>query len=210
VIVERGVADRLCERLRLAAERVVVGHPLDAGVFMGPVISASSRAQLVAAQQRARDAGYEALVPGGVIEVPGRHGWYVRPAVHRAPRGLGAVAGYSDCELFGPDLAVTVVDDADEALALANDSRFGLACAVYTASRARFEALADELEVGVVHWNRSSAGASGRLPFGGLKDSGNHRPAGLLAGAQCVYPLAVLLPAASAGPLPSWPGLALD
>jgi succinylglutamate-semialdehyde dehydrogenase len=210
VIVERGVADRLCERLRLAAERVVVGHPLDASVFMGPVISESSRAQLLAAQQRARDAGYEALAPGGAIEVPGRRGWYVRPAVHRAPRGAQAVPGYTDCELFGPDLAITVVDDADAALALANDSRFGLACAVYTASRARFEALADELEVGVVHWNRSSAGASGRLPFGGLKDSGNHRPAGLLAGAQCVYPLAVLLPAANAGPLPSWPGLALD
>ncbi len=210
VIVQRGVADHLCARLREAAERVVVGHPLDAGVFMGPVISEGSRAHLLAAQRRARDAGYEALAAGGAVDVPGRRGWYVRPAVHRAPPGAAPVDGYSDAELFGPDLAVTVVDDADEALALANASRFGLACAVYTASRARFEALADELEVGVVHWNRSSAGASGRLPFGGLKDSGNHRPAGLLAGAQCVYPLAVLLPTVAAGPLPVWPGLSLD
>jgi len=210
VIVQRGVADRLCKRLAEAAERVIVGHPLDASVFMGPVISDASRTNLLAAQASARNAGFEPLAPGGATEVAGKRGWYVRPAVHRAPAGAHYAQGYTGAELFGPDLAVYVVDDATEALAVANDSRFGLACAVYTASRARFEDLADELSVGVVHWNRSSAGASGRLPFGGLKDSGNHRPAGVLAGAQCVYPLAVLLPHADAGPLPSWPGLALD
>ena len=209
VIVQRAVADQLCARLTLAAERVVVGHPLDPLVFMGPVISDASRTNLLAAQESARNAGFQPLARGGIVEVPEKRGWYVRPAVHRAPADVHYAAGYSSAELFGPDLAVYVVDDADQALALANDSSFGLACAVYTASRERFEALADELRVGVVHWNRSSAGASGRLPFGGIKNSGNHRPAGVLAGAQCVYPLAVLLPPA-AGPLPSWPGLSLD
>ena len=210
VIVQRGLADRLCARLKDAAERVVVGHPLDPGVFMGPVISDASRINLIAAQESARAAGFEALAPGGVFEVPGRRGWYVRPAVHRAPADTYYAAGYTSAELFGPDLAVHVVSDAAEALAVANDSSFGLACSVYTASRERFEELADDLEVGLVHWNRASAGASGRLPFGGLKNSGNHRPAGLLAASQCVYPLAVLLPPAEPGPLPTWPGLALD
>jgi succinylglutamic semialdehyde dehydrogenase len=210
VVVQRGVADQLCARLKVAAERLVVGHPLDPSVFMGPLISDAARANLVAAQESARNAGFEALAPGGITEVPGKRGWYVRPAVHRAPSGACYAPGYTNTELFGPDLAVHVVADAAEALAIANDSSFGLACAVYTASRERFEELADELSVGVVHWNRSSAGASPRLPFGGIKNSGNHHPAGLLAGSQCMYPLAVLLPSPTPGPLPTWPGLALD
>jgi succinylglutamic semialdehyde dehydrogenase len=77
---------------------------------------------------------------------------------------------------------------------------------VYTASRAAFEHAAAELRVGVLHWNRSSAGASSRLPFGGIKDSGNHRPAGIVAGTACAYPQAVLLEPAAESALPIWPG----
>ncbi|HEX4352027.1 MAG TPA: aldehyde dehydrogenase family protein, partial [Polyangiales bacterium] len=75
-----------------------------------------------------------------------------------------------------------------------------------SASRDAFEHAADALKVGVLQWNRASAGASSRLPFGGVRESGNHRPAGILAGAACVYPLSVQLPSASDGALPTWPG----
>ena len=103
-----------------------------------------------------------------------------------------------------------VVDDLEQAIALADDTPYGLAAAVFTQSREAFEACADGLRVGVLHWNRSSAGASSRLPFGGVKDSGNHRPAGILAQAACSYPMAVLLPTKAAAALPSWPGMTFD
>jgi succinylglutamic semialdehyde dehydrogenase len=90
---------------------------------------------------------------------------------------------------------------------VANDSPFGLSASVFTSSAEAFERCADELRVGVLHWNRSSAGASGRLPFGGIKASGNHRPGGILMGVSCVYPMGVLLPPKEPTPLPSWPGL---
>jgi succinylglutamic semialdehyde dehydrogenase len=176
---------------------------------MGPLISAQARARLLAAQALAERAGIETVVDGGATEVPGREGFYVRPALRRAPTTALDVAGYSDEELFGPDLQVVAVPDLETAIGIANRSRFGLAASVFSRSRAAFDHAAAELEVGVVHWNRSSAGASGRLPFGGTKLSGNHRAAGILAGTTCSYPQAVLLEASAEGALPSWPGIPL-
>lgn len=206
IYVTKGIADAFCARLVAAAKSVKVGHPSDDGVFMGPVISEHTRRHLITAQDKARAAGFEALVPGGIVEAR-TAGFYVRPAVHRAPAGLTHVAGYTDTELFAPDLAVMVVDDVDQAVALANDTSFGLSAAVFTHSAESFERAADELRVGVIHWNRSSAGASGRLPFSGIKASGNHRPAGVLMGTSCVVPVGVLLPPKVAPALPTWPGI---
>ncbi len=206
VIATKGIADALCARLAKVAASAKVGHPLDDGVFMGPVISEHTRRALLAAQHHAVQAGFESLAPIGVVEAR-TPGFYVRPGVHRAPPGLHALPGYTDTELFAPDLSVVVVDSLEQAIEVANDSPFGLSAAVFTSSGAAFEHCADELRVGVIHWNRSSAGASGRLPFGGIKASGNHRPAGILMGQSCVYPLGVLLPPKADAPLPSWPGL---
>ena len=206
VIATRGIADALGARLAAAARSIKVGHPHEDGVFMGPLISESARQALLAAQGRALAAGFDALAGGGIAQAS-RRGFYVRPAVHRAPRGVHRLDGYTDVELFAPDLALLVVADEAEAIEVANDSRFGLSASVFTASADAFERCADELEVGVIHWNRSSAGASSRLPFGGIKASGNHRPAGILMGASCVYPLSVLLPSKPPTPLPSWPGI---
>lgn len=208
VIATRGIADALSERLSKAAKNAVVGYPLDEGVFMGSLISETARTNFLNAGRLASQAGFETLVDGTAVDVAGHPGYYVRPAVRRAPTANAEAVGYTDVELFGPDLAIHVVDDVHAAVALANRTRFGLTSAVFTQSRDQFEAVADELSVGVIHWNRSSAGASGRLPFGGIKDSGNHRPAGITAGAQCAYPLAVYLAPSDDAPLPSWPGLA--
>ncbi|MEM9070668.1 MAG: aldehyde dehydrogenase family protein [Myxococcota bacterium] len=204
VYVTKGAAPALLEGLQRIAKGLVVGYPLDEGVFMGPLISEASRSALFSAQARAREAGFEAVVEGGVLDVDGREGWYVRPSIHRAPRADIRVEGYTHDELFGPDVAIYEVDSLDEAVALANGTEFGLAAAVFTESEASFEKAADELRVGVLHWNQSSAGASGRLPFGGVKGSGNHRPAGITAGAFCAWPQAVRF--RPSGDLPTWPG----
>ncbi len=210
VIVTQGIADRFAERLAKAAKAARVGYMFDEGVFLGPVISETTRRSLLAAQQLAKAAGFEPLAPGGVVEVPGHVGYYVQPAVHLAAKGVTRVPGYTDTELFAPDLSVQVVDSLEAAVALANDTPFGLSAAVFTSSAQSFEACADDLRVGVLHWNKSSAGASGRLPFGGIKSSGNHRPAGILMGASCLFPQAVLLPPKLEAPMPSWPGISFD
>lgn len=207
VIATRAVADALAARLSELARHIVVGYPFDDGVFMGPLISADSVARLQKAQAAAVAGGFEPMVPGGTAQVAGRRGHYVRPALHRSPNPAAAdVADYTDAELFGPDIALYAVDDDEAAVALANRSRFGLIAGVYTASEQRFRAAAEELRVGIIHWNRATAGASGRLPFGGVGDSGNHRPAGILAGATCTHPVSILLPPADPPASPGWPG----
>jgi succinylglutamic semialdehyde dehydrogenase len=208
LIATRGVARALIERISNIADKTRVGYPLgadEASVFMGPVIDEAARARLLAAQAAARAAGFEPVAPGGPYEVADRAGHYVRPAVHVAPKADAMVAGYTDVELFGPDLAVYVVDSPEHAVALANTGWSGLTASVFTASRERFEDALDALRVGVLQWNRASAGASSRLPFGGIRDSGNHRPAGIFAGLACSYAQGVQRAAANEA-LASWPG----
>lgn len=210
LIVTSGIAEALIARLTEIARGLRVGHPLDAGVFMGPMISSAARERLIAAQEAARRSGFRALLPGGHVRVAGREGHYVQPALHVAEHASTEAPGYSDDELFGPDLAVYVVRDLEQGLSLANATWSGLTAAVFTGNRDAFEQAADVLRVGVLQWNRATAGASARLPFGGVAASGNHRPAGILAGAACSYPMALQLPAAQAEPLPNWPGSGLD
>lgn len=205
VYVTAGLRDQLTERLAAVAKNLKVGYPLEE-VFMGPLINDASRQNLFAAQSRARQAGFEAIVDGGAFEVAGREGWYVRPSLHRAPNADIRVDGYTHDELFGPDIAIYPVEDLDQAIALTNGTRYGLAAAVFTSSEANFEKAAEELRVGVLHWNQSSAGASGRLPFGGVGDSGNHRSAGITAGLFCSWQQAVRFSPAADAPLPTWPG----
>lgn len=207
VYATSAVADALVERLAHTARHLIVGYPLDDDVFMGPVITDGARQTLLDAQTRAREAGFEAVVPGGPLEVPGHPGHYVRPAVHRAPSADARVPGYTHDELFGPDVAVYLVGDIEEAIARTNATRYGLVTSIFTASRETFDRAASSVRCGVVHWNRSTAGASGHLPFGGIKDSGNHRPAGITAGLFCGFPQAVQLSPPADTALPTWPGL---
>ena len=101
-------------------------------------------------------------------------------------------SAYEREELFGPDLAVYHAASLEEAVAIANATEYGLAASVHTASRESFERCLGMLECGVVNLNSPTVGASGRLPFGGLKRSGNHRPAGLFSSLYCASPVAIL------------------
>jgi len=194
LVVTRGIAERFVDAVATRASTLKVGHPLDPEAFCGPLASAAALARFEALQQAAEAEG--AAVVGGLraLEVAwgGRavQGHYATPRVRRVARRERASA-YQHEELFGPDLAVYVVDDLDEALAVANDTAFGLCAGVWTASDAAFEAAARRLRVGAVSHNAATVGASSRLPFGGVGHSGNHRPAGVFSTMYCAYPMAV-------------------
>ncbi len=208
LFVHRTRLDESVERLQSIWQGVRIGHPLDEGVFMGPLINDQTATRWQQATQKAASQGYQALQSAQRHRVPGYSGHYVKPSLHLAPHSTHAVAGYTDDELFAPDLAIYPFDDLEEAVHATNQSHFGLSAAVFTSSREHFEYAADGLRVGVLHWNRGTAGASGRLPFGGIKQSGNHHPAGICVGALCTYAQGVLLDKEAQPPsLPSWPGL---
>lgn len=97
-----------------------------------------------------------------------------------------------DEEFFGPLLQVIRYTSFDEAIDIANDTRFGLAGGVLSDDRAEYEHYLLESRAGVVNWNKPLTGASSAAPFGGIGASGNHRPSAYYAADYCAWPVASL------------------
>ncbi len=188
VLVHRKIAEPFFAALARAAKALRFGHPEDASVFAGPMATEGAVHKLEAALTAARKAGAEPLVEGA--RLPG--GFYRSASLHRLPAGVHDVPGYTDIEVFGPDLCVEVVDSDEEAIAVLQKSPYGFANAVFTASAARFEAFYRATQSGILNRNRSTNLASPRLPFGGLGKSGNYRPAGAWAHRNVTAPVALL------------------
>ncbi|HUJ58390.1 MAG TPA: aldehyde dehydrogenase family protein [Kofleriaceae bacterium] len=188
VLVHRKIADRFVDALARVVRELRFGSPEDAQVFAGPLATAAGLAKVEAALDAARKAGAEPIVPGA--RLPG--GWYRSASLHRLPDGVHHVAGYTDLEVFGPDLAIEVIDGDDEAIAVLDASPYGFVNAVFTGSRERFETFYARTRSGMLNRNRSTNLASPRLPFGGVGRSGNHRPAGAWAHRNVVHPVAIL------------------
>lgn len=191
LIVRREILDQVTNRLSQIARSVTTGMQ-DEDVFMGPLINRDAYDRFLAAQQDDEGGNLLRIVEGGAARED-LEGYFVRPAVWQVqdnslPGGL-----HQTSEIFGPDLVLYAADSDEEAARLANATEYGLAMSVFTADRARFDALSYDLHAGILNWNRSTAGASSALPFGGVKKSGNHRPAAVTAGLYCTYPQAQLL-----------------
>jgi succinylglutamic semialdehyde dehydrogenase len=206
-IVDRRVAAEFTEKLMRVLGGLVVGYPLDAGVFMGPLISAAARDRHAEVSRAARSEGAEVLLAGGPCGGP-RRGHWVRPSMHRVTRPSRA-SRYQSEEHFVPDVAVFEVDSFEAGVARLDATDYGLAGSVFTRSRERFEQAWRETRLGCLNWNTSTVGASSRLPFGGVRRSGNDRPAAVASTLYCTYPVASLeheAPAVKAGyPGFPWP-----
>jgi 1-pyrroline-5-carboxylate dehydrogenase len=179
VYVERPVHDALVQSLVEKTEKLVVGDPLPRTAFTGPVIDerAVIRHQQAVAEAR-RDGtvftGGERLSDGDLAR-----GFYVEPTVV----GLPANHRLFQDELFAPFTAVAPVDSLDEALALANDSAYGLTAGVYSEDPAEVQRFLEEVHAGVLYVNRKAGATTGAWPgvqaFGGWKGSGSTGKSGL-------------------------------
>src|SRR5205823_5544078 len=118
------------------------------------------------------------------------------------------VSPRDDGELFGPLLQLIRVPNLDAAIAEANNTTYGLAAGILTDNRAAWERFFARIRAGVVNWNRPLTGASSQLPFGGIGNSGNHRPSAAFAADYCSYPVASLECERVAMPATLTPGFA--
>jgi succinylglutamic semialdehyde dehydrogenase len=204
VIVHRDIADRFIPALCKVASNLIVGDPrAQHPVFMGPIISDEARREVLDAQRAFAAAGAEVLVESTPLDSPGK-GYFLSPGVVRVDRFTPEAEGPAgcDCEVFGPLLRVTVADSLDDAITQANATQFGLAASIFTRDRAAAARFLDEAKAGCVNLNTGTAGASSKLPFGGLGHSGNHRPAGSFSLDYCAYPVAGMLESGDAAPVP--------
>ncbi|MSQ90218.1 MAG: aldehyde dehydrogenase family protein [Phycisphaerales bacterium] len=196
IIVDASIADAFIPLFAKVASTLVIG-PGDSHdpVFMGPVISSAARdAVLLFQSQRAR-AGAVVILPATKLD---RAGWFISPGVLQVQRFDAA----TDEECFGPIVQIAVAESDEDAITQANASQFGLAAAVFTASEDRWQRIAPQIRAGCINWNVGTAGASSRLPFGGLGRSGNNRPAAAFSLDYCVAPIAHLEERTDAAPLP--------
>jgi succinylglutamic semialdehyde dehydrogenase len=189
LVATRGVAEALLDELSMRLEWMESDDPQLESSVMGPLATPGGYERFLAAQEET--AGLQTLLKGAAVE-RSKQGYFVRPGLHLV-RDIEAAKGRIERELFGPDLLVEVVDTEEEAVERANATPYGLAMALFTRTQSRFERLRLELEAGVVNWNRPTVGSNALLPFGGIKQSGNHRATGSHALRHAVRPLASML-----------------
>jgi succinylglutamic semialdehyde dehydrogenase len=202
LFVQRGIEDAFVEKLIPVLTGLRVGNPLDPKVFMGPLISEAAHARLTTARAALREAGGERLV----LADPGLPPPFTGAGLVRFARTEQRHPAQRE-EFFGPEAALYPVADLDHAIAGVNDSDYGLVASIFSRDRANFDAACGRIETGLLNWNRATVGASGRLPFGGRKRSGNDRPAGVLASLYCTTPQARLESTAPFDPAALPPGL---
>ncbi|MFC5379270.1 aldehyde dehydrogenase [Aquipuribacter nitratireducens] len=175
LLVQRTIHDAFVERLVDQAERIVVGDPREASTQLGPVISERARTRILDYVATGVAEGATVATGGHAVDVPGLPGgFFVAPTVLTGVRNSMRVAQE---EIFGPVLVVIPFDDEDEAVAIANDSPFGLGSGIWTRDVARAHRVASRLEHGIV-WVNDHHRLDPSSPWGGVKDSGHGREGG--------------------------------
>ena len=177
LILHRDVHKKFTDMLTARAEQIKIGDGLDESVDMGPLINQAAREKVERYVKIGKDEGAR-LVTGGAVYDQGKckDGWFFLPTIfdHVTPKMRIAQE-----EIFGPVLSIIEVKRFEEAIAVLNDTAYGLSSSIYTADVGRaFRAMRD-IEAGITYINGPTIGAEVHLPFGGVKNTGNgHREAG--------------------------------
>jgi succinylglutamate-semialdehyde dehydrogenase len=185
VFVDKTVADRFIDSFIKIVKELKPGDPTNLKTIFGPLASREAKDRFASLLKNAESSGCDILVKSQFLD----GGAFVCPSLH-LEKGQKAT-GYLDTELFGPDVCIKIIDDIDEAIKLTNQSAYGLSNAVFTAKKSIFEQYYQKTRSGVLNWNRSTNGAYGEQPFGGVGKSGNQRAAGIDAVRYTTFPVAV-------------------
>ena len=175
VLVQETIHDEFIEALVAQANQIRIGDPADGATQLGPVISSKAQDRILGYIETGRAEGATVACGGGVPDEPElAAGYYVQPTV------LTGVSNTMRCareEIFGPVVVVIPFTDEADAIALANDSDFGLGSAIWTSDVGRAHRVASQLQHGIV-WVNDHHRVDPGSPWGGVGDSGSGREGG--------------------------------
>jgi 1-pyrroline-5-carboxylate dehydrogenase len=173
VIVDAGIYDVFCDRLRERVGAITAGDPAE-NFYGGPVINKAAYDRVLGYIEVGQGEGR--LLTGGAAIENADAGFYIAPTVFA---DIAPDARLAQEEIFGPVLAVIKSNGFDEALAIANNTEYGLTGAIYSGSREKLDRAREEFHVGNLYLNRKCTGAMvGAHPFGGFNMSGTDSKAG--------------------------------
>ncbi|MFN8945930.1 MAG: aldehyde dehydrogenase family protein, partial [Pseudobdellovibrionaceae bacterium] len=189
IFVHEKIADQFIEKFYQAAKKLSIGHWSE-NVFMGPLINASAVEKYLRFQEIANREQCESMMRGKVMDLKHK-GHYVTPSIHLVPK-FDPNSVYQKSEIFGPNVAIYRVTDFDHTIDIVNSSGFGLVMSLFSKNQSLYEKALLDARVGILNFNRTTNGASSRLPFGGMGKSGNDRPSAHFAIQYCAVPVASL------------------
>jgi acyl-CoA reductase-like NAD-dependent aldehyde dehydrogenase len=203
ILVQDGIYDRFVERLVAAVRKLKVGRGTDPAVHVGPVVSRVQRERVLNYIQIGLDEGATLAAQAPLPDDPElANGFWVAPTLFTDVRRDMRIATE---EIFGPVVSVTRFSDEDEAVAITNESEYGLTSAVYTADAPRGFRVARRIDVGMVFINNYFRGTGG-TPFGGTKHSGYGREHAIATLREYTYTKIVRFPS-GIGTIPAWRAL---
>jgi len=177
VYVQRAIFDGFVDALKHKAEGLRMGSPLEKTTDLGPLISSQHREKVLSYYRLAREEGATTVTGGGVPQfgTPLDQGFYVQPTIYT---GLPESARCIREEIFGPVCHVAPFDEEEEAVTMANDTKYGLAASVWTTNLKRGHRVAQQMNVGIT-WVNCWFLRDLRTPFGGVGLSGIGREGGV-------------------------------
>lgn len=192
IVIHKSLEQEFINRFKEVTERIIIDHPTKYEVdpFMGPIIDENAVNLYKKFCELGAKNGAEEII--GLKEVETKYkGHYVNPTIHYLKEAVKSNP-FTQEEIFGPNCTFTPYEDIEDAIRIANISDYGLAASVFTQDKDIYKLCLRDIDAGIINLNRSTVGASSRLPFGGVKNSGNHHPAAVTMVDACVATISSL------------------
>jgi succinylglutamate-semialdehyde dehydrogenase len=186
VLVHENCAEELTHGLKTLTKNLNhARQPKEKG-FYGPLATKAAFEKFLLGLKRAKSEGAQVILESETFT----GGAFVSPSIYQVD-GQHSLSGYLSEELFGPNICIETFSSLDRAIERINESPYGLSNSIFTLNRQHAERLYHESKSGVLNINRSTNGAYGQMPFGGVNRSGNQRPAGIDAVRYASFPVAM-------------------
>lgn len=192
VAINKKIHEQFISRFHDMAKKIIVDHPVEyvREPFMGPLVDQGALDSYLLFMGMAKREGIEEIMRGKQLDKP-KKGYYVSPSIHFSEKWNND-SMFLHSEILGPNVTFIPYETLDEAIKIANATEFGLSFSLFSSNTDFYKRCLEEIDSGLLNFNTSTIRASSKLPFGGIKNSGNYRPGSLTAIDACTYQMASL------------------